>query len=155
MEMARHRPIDWPPGKPAPHPMFLHSQPKWRLSEDIWFSAAPISRNQLHLIVCRLTVDFPELKEKILSKKTGRSVGIPHMEEAMVPWEYGMEVTGHRDSISCRKSVFLFFQKNFQVFCFLFSKFALDSNFVILFCLCLGMFLLFFFQVQSNVQAFA
>jgi hypothetical protein len=31
------------------------------------------------------------------------------MEEAMVPWEYGMEVIGHRVSISYRKSVFLFF----------------------------------------------
>jgi hypothetical protein len=77
MEMARHRPIDWPPGKPAPHPMFLHSKPKWRLSDDIWFSAAPIGRNQLHLIVYRLIMDFPKLKEKVLSNKTGRSVDIP------------------------------------------------------------------------------
>jgi hypothetical protein len=37
-------------------------------------------------------MDFPELKEKGLSNKTGRSLGIPHMEEAMDPWEYGMEV---------------------------------------------------------------
>jgi hypothetical protein len=37
-------------------------------------------------------MDFPELKEKVLSNKTGRSVGILHMEEAMVPWEYGMEI---------------------------------------------------------------
>jgi hypothetical protein len=37
-------------------------------------------------------MDFPKLEEKVLSNKTNRSVGIPHMEEAMVPWEYGMEV---------------------------------------------------------------
>jgi hypothetical protein len=92
MEMARHRPIDWPPGKLMPHPMFLHSKLKWRLFDDIWFSVALIGRNQLHLIVYRLTMDFPELKKNVLSNKTCKSVGIPHMEEAMVPWEYGMEV---------------------------------------------------------------
>jgi hypothetical protein len=62
MEMASHCPIDWPPSKHAPHPMFLHLKLKWRLSNGIWFSVAPNGRNQLHLIVYKLTMDFFEFK---------------------------------------------------------------------------------------------
>jgi hypothetical protein len=35
-----------------------------------------------------------------LSNKIGTGVGITHIEEAFVKREYGIEVIGHKDSIS-------------------------------------------------------
>ncbi len=42
---------------------------------------------------------FLDLKDKVLFNKTSRGVGVTHMEEALVPWKYGMKMTSHRDSI--------------------------------------------------------
>jgi hypothetical protein len=42
-----------------------------------------------------LTFDFPLLKEKVLSNKTKRGVGITRMEEALIPKDYGMEMMGY------------------------------------------------------------
>jgi hypothetical protein len=42
-----------------------------------------------------LTFDFPNLKDKVLSNKTRFDIGITQREEALVPWKYKMEVTGH------------------------------------------------------------
>jgi hypothetical protein len=41
-------------------------------------------------------MDFSKLKEKVLSNKTSRSVSIPHMEEAMVPWNGSHSVAKKR-----------------------------------------------------------
>jgi len=38
-----------------------------------------------------------------LSNKIGQGVGITHMEKALVPQEYGMEVTSHMHPISYGK----------------------------------------------------
>jgi hypothetical protein len=56
---------------------------------------SPFGCNDLRFIVDKLTTNFLELKEKGLSNKTSGGVGIIQMEEAMVPWEYGMEEMGH------------------------------------------------------------
>jgi hypothetical protein len=40
------------------------------------------------------------LKEKVLSNKIGKGVGINCMEEVLVFWEYSVEVKGHMDLIS-------------------------------------------------------
>jgi hypothetical protein len=40
------------------------------------------------------TSNFSNLKDKVLSDKNGQSVGIIHMEKAIVPQEYKMEVMG-------------------------------------------------------------
>jgi hypothetical protein len=33
----------------------------------------------------------------MLSTKTNKSVGIPHMKEAFVPWKYAMEIKSPRN----------------------------------------------------------
>jgi hypothetical protein len=55
------------------------------------------------MIVDKLTTDFLDLCEKMLSNKTWQGVGITRMEEPLVPCEYGMEVIGHMDPISYGK----------------------------------------------------
>ncbi len=59
----------------------------------------PISHNQLHLIVNKLTSYFLDLCKKILLNKINQGVGITCMEEALVSKKYGMEVIGHEDPI--------------------------------------------------------
>ncbi len=49
------------------------------------------------------TLDLLDLTNKVLSNKTIHGIGIIQMEEALVPWEYEMEVTSHKDSISYGK----------------------------------------------------
>ncbi len=51
----------------------------------------------------KLTIDVHDLCKKMLSNNTSVGVGITRMEEALVPHEYGMEVTCHMDPISCGK----------------------------------------------------
>ncbi len=94
-EMAPHRPI-WPSKNLGPHPLYPHPKPRWKPKYDIWFIIAPIGRNQLKLIMNTLTFDFSSLKNKVLSNKIERGIGITHMEEALVPCEHGMDVIGHR-----------------------------------------------------------
>jgi len=48
----------------------------------------------------KFTNDFPNLTNKVLSNKTSWGVGITQMDEALVPCEHEMEVTGHQDPIS-------------------------------------------------------
>jgi hypothetical protein len=50
--------------------------------------------------VDKLTIDVHDLCKKMLSNNTSVGVGITRMEEALVPHEYGMEVTCHMDPIS-------------------------------------------------------
>jgi hypothetical protein len=44
-----------------------------------------------------------DLCKKMLSNKTSQGIGITRMEEALISREYGMEVTCHKDLISCGK----------------------------------------------------
>jgi hypothetical protein len=60
-----------------------------------WFSIAPIGRNWLSLVMNTFTFDFLDLKNKVLFNKTSCCIGITQMEEGLVPWEYGMEITSH------------------------------------------------------------
>jgi hypothetical protein len=55
------------------------------------------------IIMDKLVIDFLELKEKVFLNKIGKKVDIIPMEEALVLWEYGMEVIGHKDPISYGK----------------------------------------------------
>jgi len=59
------------------------------------------------IIMDKLIINFLELKEKILLNKIERRVNITWMEKALVLWEYGMEVIGHKDPISYGNWVFL------------------------------------------------
>jgi hypothetical protein len=67
----------------SPHPLFL-----WKHNHDVWFSTSLIGKNQLKLILDWLTFDFPFLKEKVLTNKTGKGVGITWMEEVLVSCKY-------------------------------------------------------------------
>lgn len=40
---------------------------------------------------------------KIVTNKTSRNIGISRLDDAMVPIEKGMELTGHRDPKSFKK----------------------------------------------------
>jgi hypothetical protein len=53
--------------------------------------------------VDKLNINVHDLCKKMLSNKTSLGVGITIMEEALVPREYGMEVTSHMDPITCGK----------------------------------------------------
>jgi hypothetical protein len=59
--------------------------------------------NQLRLIIDTLTSNFLSLKDKVLSNKTGRGIGVTRMEEALVPHEHDMEVISHHDPIAYGK----------------------------------------------------
>jgi hypothetical protein len=43
-------------------------------TDDVWFTTALISCNQLQLIVYNLTFNFPSLKEKVMSNKLGEGL---------------------------------------------------------------------------------
>jgi len=79
--------------------LFLQPKAKWRSFDEAWFMNSPIGHNQFHLIMDKLTANFLDLHKRILSNKTSWGVKITRMEEALVPWEYGMEVTSHKDLI--------------------------------------------------------
>ena len=96
-----HRPILDGPG---PHPIFLSPKTKLKLDRDlIWFSKVPVGRNTLGLLTKRLTEDIPEFIGKKITNKSGRGTAVTRLTQAMVPIEYGMRVTGHRNSKSYSK----------------------------------------------------
>jgi hypothetical protein len=51
----------------------------------------------------KLIANFLDLCKKKLLNKMGQCIEITRMEEALVPYEYGMEVTSHNDLISYGK----------------------------------------------------
>ncbi len=100
--------------------------------------------NQLQIIVDTLIVNISKLKEKVLSNKISRGVGITRMEEVLALWKYGVEVKGYMDLISYGKLIKI----NFQFFQFLICcLFCLDLSFMFWFALCFVrlFFLLFWF----------
>jgi hypothetical protein len=85
--------------------------------DEIYFTTFPVGCNKLRLIINHLIFDFLALKEKFLFNKIGQGVNIIHIEEALAPCEYGMEVIGHHDPISYGKSIFAL-KLFFGCFCF-------------------------------------
>ncbi len=81
------------------HPLFFHFKPKWKASNDVWFTTFLIGQNELWFIVNRFIVNSLELKYKVLFNKIENDVGITHMEEVLFPQEYGTKVTRHWDLI--------------------------------------------------------
>jgi len=47
----------------------------------------------------KLTIDFIDLRNKVLSKKIRWDIKITQMDEMFIPWECGMEITSHMDPI--------------------------------------------------------
>jgi hypothetical protein len=123
-ELAIWHQIIWSVDKPMPHLLFLRLKPKWKAFDEVWFMSTPIGCNQLCFTINKLTSNFLDLCEKVLSNRTGQGVGITRMEEAFALQEYGMEVIGHRDLISYGKLVcklFSCFKIQFLVWFFVFE----------------------------------
>jgi hypothetical protein len=55
-----------------------------------------VGRNTIADFTKVIVRDVPALSGKKISNKTGRGVGITHLNEGMVPIEKAMEATGHR-----------------------------------------------------------
>jgi hypothetical protein len=47
----------------------------------------------------KLTIDFIDLRNKVLSKKTSWDIKITQINEMFILREYGMEITSHMDLI--------------------------------------------------------
>jgi hypothetical protein len=72
-------------------------------SNEVWFMSTPIGHNQFRITIDKLIFNFHDLCKKVLLNKMDLGVGITRMEEALIPWEYVMEVIGHMDPISYGK----------------------------------------------------
>jgi hypothetical protein len=101
--MLKQQLLDWHVSESSPHPMFLLIKPKWKYFDDTWFITTPMGHNQLHLIIDKLMLALPHLKDKVMSSKTKRDVEITCMEETLVSCKYDMEIIGHKDLISLEK----------------------------------------------------
>ena len=79
-------------------PIFLTPKLKIKKNEDVWFLKTPVGKNTLsqtvkQIILSTLGIDP---KGRTFLNKTPRRIGISHMEDAQVPVEKGMRITGHR-----------------------------------------------------------
>jgi len=96
------------------------------------------------IIMDKLIINFLELKEKILLNKIERRVDITWMEKALVLWEYGMEVIGHKDPISYGNWVFLLH----SLHCCLVLNFVVNFHFQDLFFLFFQNYVSFFVSIS-------
>jgi hypothetical protein len=77
---------------------FLTPKLKPRKSDEVWFLKTPFGKNTLGQTVMNIILSTQEIKVngRIFSNKTQQCIGIFHMEEAQVPIDKGMHITGHR-----------------------------------------------------------
>lgn len=82
-----------------PHPVFLMPKLKIKRNDIVWFQPRPVGKNTLCHMVKNLIESTPgiDLAGRMFTNKTPRRMGITRMEEAHIPSEKGMAVTGHRD----------------------------------------------------------
>ena len=85
------------------HPFFLSANTRFKVSNLVWFSIVPIGHNHLASLTKKLCNLVSTLKEKNITNKTGRNIGITHLDKSLVPIEKVMEVTGHHDIKSFKK----------------------------------------------------
>jgi hypothetical protein len=80
------------------HPFFLTLKSRIKKGDNVWFLKILVGKNMLGQTVKQLILNMPEIKAngRNFSNKTPRRIGISRMEEAMVPVEKGMRITGHR-----------------------------------------------------------
>jgi hypothetical protein len=87
----------------VPHAFFLTPKQKFIKRDQVWYTTTAIGRNTLSQVAKKLAEDVPSLDTKRITNKTGRNTGISRLEEALVPIDRGMELTGHRDLKSYKK----------------------------------------------------
>jgi hypothetical protein len=78
-------------------PFFRTPKLKVKKNDDVWFFKTPVGKNTLGQTVKQIILSTPGIgsKGRNFSKKMPRRIGISCMEEAMVPVEKGMRITGH------------------------------------------------------------
>ena len=86
-------------GKPfdGVQPFFLTPKLKVKKSDSVWFLKMPVGKNTLSKI-CKELIEGAGIDAggRVFSNKTPRRIGISRMEDAHVPVEKGMRITGHR-----------------------------------------------------------
>jgi hypothetical protein len=84
-------------------PLFLVPK-KVKISEDIWFLKKVVEKNTLGGTMRTLVEAVGiETKGRVITNKTMCHIGISCMEEAGIPVEKGMRITGHHDAKSYTK----------------------------------------------------
>ena len=86
-----------------PHASFLPPKQKFNKRDQVWYTTTTIGCNTLSQVTKKLSEDVPSLNTKQITNKIGRNTGILSLEEALVPIDHGMELTGHRDLKSYKK----------------------------------------------------
>jgi hypothetical protein len=86
-------------GKPyyGVQPFFLTPKLKLKKNDDVWFLKIPVGKTSLSKI-CKELIEGAgiDAKGRVFSNKTPRRIGISRMEDAHVPVEKGMHITGHK-----------------------------------------------------------
>jgi hypothetical protein len=79
-------------------PFFLTPKSRPKLTDEVWFLKTPVGKNTLGQTVKNIILATPEIKAngRIFSNKIPCRIGISRMEEAQVPIDKGMRITGHR-----------------------------------------------------------
>lgn len=89
--------------KGSHQPLFLVPK-KVKAGDDVWFLKKPVGKNSLggtmKMLVESAGIDP---RGRVITNKMMRRIGISRMEEAGVPVEKGMRITGHRDAKSYAK----------------------------------------------------
>jgi hypothetical protein len=77
---------------------------KVKKGDEVWFLKKPVGKNALGGMI-RMVAEFAgiDTRGRVITNKTMRRIGISCMEEAGVPVEKGMRITGHRDAKSYAK----------------------------------------------------
>jgi hypothetical protein len=79
-------------------PFFLIPKHKVKMTNTVWFLKTPVGKNTLGRI-CKDLIDGTagiEANGRVFSNKTPRRIGISQMEDAYIPVEKAMRITGHR-----------------------------------------------------------
>jgi hypothetical protein len=78
-------------------PFFLTPKLKLKKNNDVWFLKTPMGKNSLSKI-CKELIEGAgiEAMDWVFSNKAPRHIGILRMEDAHVPIEQGMRITGYR-----------------------------------------------------------
>jgi hypothetical protein len=100
--IVSHWPIFQDAESARSHAFFLTPKSKFK-DQMIWYKDIPVGRNTLSKVAQKLAEDVPSLSGKRITNKTGRNTGITRLEEAMVPLDRAIQLTGHRDSKSYKK----------------------------------------------------
>lgn len=101
--IVSHWPIFEDPKLAKCHPFFLTAKSKVTKGDPIWFTKTPVGRNTLVGITKKLADCVPSLESKRITNKTGQNTGITRLEQAHVPIDRAMALTGHRDINSYKK----------------------------------------------------